>query len=218
MSTAAERQLDRARVYRLMARLFQAPEVEDVARLRTEDLPAFVDCLAELGATDDLLARAQALRDAIEGIPAETLCDQWNDNFEPSGSVGISPTETAHNLATGQEAWLKTYRIADVAGFYKAFGVEVEPGTERPDHLGAELEFMQLLALKEAVALSESNSDGVEVCQQAASAFLEDHLGTWVGILAGKLQGEGVGDVYPSALGVLTDFVQLDADAQVRSA
>lgn len=211
MPNTSERHLDRARVYRFMARLFQAPEVEDVERLRREDLPALTDCLDALGADRPLLDRAQQLAESVTSTPPATLAEQWNDNFEPSGSVGLSPTETAHSLKSGQAAWLKTYRIADVAGFYKAFGVEVEPGTERPDHIGTELEFMQLLALKEAVAIDSGNADGAAICREASAAFLAEHLMLFLDALADKLKGEGVGDVYPAAVRLLADFVKLDA-------
>jgi TorA maturation chaperone TorD len=78
--------------------------------------------------------------------------------------------------------------IADVAGFYRAFGLEpagAQPDTE--DHLVAEAEFMSALAVKEAWALAEGLEEAAAVTRQAQRAFLDDHLGRWAGAFAAAL-------------------------------
>lgn len=76
--------------------------------------------------------------------------------------------------------------LADIMGFYRAFGVEVAIG-DRPDHLAIELEFMSLLSLKEALALSEELHEQAEICRSAQRQFLTDHLGRWVGVFVKTL-------------------------------
>lgn len=71
--------------------------------------------------------------------------------------------------------------LADIAGFYLAF--ELHPASSDPhreDHIGLELEFMSLLALKEAYALMEGWQEALEVTRIAQQRFIEDHLGTWI--------------------------------------
>lgn len=68
--------------------------------------------------------------------------------------------------------------MADVAGFYKAFGVDFSG--ERPDLLSMELEFMNVLILKELKAGSYGETPNAEICIQGQKAFLLSHLGRWV--------------------------------------
>jgi TorA maturation chaperone TorD len=105
-------------------------------------------------------------------------------------------------------ALVRTFELADVAGFYRAFGVELRPGTERPDHLGAELEFMQLLAAKEALALGdEGDGERAELCREAARAFLRDHLGRWVKAFADAVEAGAGEPFYRAAARLLASFV-----------
>jgi DMSO reductase family type II enzyme chaperone len=76
----------------------------------------------------------------------------------------------------------QSQEMADIAGFYRAFGFQVGGAArERPDHLAVELEFMYALALKEAHAESIGQPEWVGLCQEAQRKFLQDHLGRWIG-------------------------------------
>jgi TorA maturation chaperone TorD len=82
--------------------------------------------------------------------------------------------------------------MADVAGFYRAFGLRVAPG-ERPDHVAAELEFYGWLQAREAQARARGETEGAEVCRDARRKFLRDHLGRWLPLLAARLRERGAG-------------------------
>lgn len=72
-------------------------------------------------------------------------------------------------------------RLADVAGFYQAFGLQVSPRAgERLDHITVEAEFLYLLLAKEAVALQERNQEGAEICREARRKFFQEHVGWWL--------------------------------------
>lgn len=85
-----------------------------------------------------------------------------------------------------------TYRanqLADVAGFYRAFGVE--PGgalPDRPDHVAIELEFIAFLYQKSAIALAAGDSEHADLCREAREAFVRDHAGWWMPTLARCVQ------------------------------
>lgn len=209
--SAAARHRQRAWVYRALARLFRPPEADGLIELRRFELPAQEAALRALGADASLLERSRALCLALFALEAEQLAAEWEANFEPSGGLICPLGETAHTAESPQEAWLTGYRLADTAGFYRAFGVEVEPGTERPDHLSVELEFMHLLAIKEALAEERGESERAALCREAAVSFLREHLGRWAGKVRDRLE-EGCGTVYPRAAAVLEGFVALDTE------
>lgn len=77
--------------------------------------------------------------------------------------------------------------MADVAGFYRAFGLDFEG--DRPDHICMELEFMRLLVMKEAKALMDGNTENAEICISAQKSFLHSHLGRWAGALSRMADG-----------------------------
>lgn len=87
------------------------------------------------------------------------------------------PCETAYTCAENMEH--RTYELADIAGFYRAFNVKQSTGT--PDHIKAELEFMALIMVKELLAHENSNTEAAEICRDARRKFYREHLSRWVG-------------------------------------
>jgi TorA maturation chaperone TorD len=108
----------------------------------------------------------------------------------------------------------QSQELADIAGFYRAFGFGVGGARrERPDHLAVELEFMYALALKQAYALEAGALEKARICAEAQSHFLQDHLGRWVELFTHSLTANGGVEPYLSLARFLTDFVQADAAA-----
>ena len=98
------------------------------------------------------------------------------------------------------------HRLADLAAFYRAFGLEVaNDAGERHDHICLELEFMTVLAAKEAFALEQQLGAGeLPLCRDAQKKFLREHLGRWMPAFTrrlARLAGE-------TALGALADFTR----------
>lgn len=86
------------------------------------------------------------------------------------------PFETEYH--TGNETFFQSQQIADVGGFYRAFGIEPGlAGHERPDHVALELEFMAFLLCKARLAAAD---DARAVCEAAQAAFFREHLAWWL--------------------------------------
>lgn len=87
----------------------------------------------------------------------------------------------------------KTHTLADLSGFYQAFGFELgeETGHETPDFLAIELEFYALLLMKQAALAAQGDAEGVEVVQTARRKFLDEHLGGFVRGLAHRPEAGG---------------------------
>jgi len=82
---------------------------------------------------------------------------------------------------------VKSHDLVDIAGFYKAFGLEtgqegVQP--EMVDHVSVELEFYSLLLMKYLYCLDSSDLQGQEIILDAQKKFLNSHLGRFVGAIA----------------------------------
>ena len=76
--------------------------------------------------------------------------------------------------------------LADVLGFYEAFGFALadERAGEMPDHLAIELEFYALLLYKQSCLVDDAA--GWEIVEDARQKFLRDHLGGFVAALASR--------------------------------
>ncbi|MHC4234837.1 MAG: TorD/DmsD family molecular chaperone, partial [Planctomycetota bacterium] len=71
--------------------------------------------------------------------------------------------------------------LADISGFYAAFGMEVShDAADRPDHVSVECEFMSVLCAKQARAINAGEADHAEICSDAQRTFLRDHLARWL--------------------------------------
>ncbi|MEI6415974.1 MAG: molecular chaperone TorD family protein [Pseudomonadota bacterium] len=149
---------------------------------------------------DRALRRAfSAVENAWDGATAEGLRIEYARLF-----LGASPA-AAHETAYGDARRIagRVVELADVSGFYTAFGFklsEEDPGL--PDHLATELEFYSLLLLKQADAASASRRNAGSITRQAASRFMDYHLGRWVSAFQAGLIEHHASPAYRT-LGVL---------------
>jgi len=97
------------------------------------------------------------------------------------------------------------HRLADLAAFYRAFGLDVATDAdERHDHICLELEFMCVLAAKEAYALEHQlDPEELSICRDAQKRFLREHLARWTPAFARRL-ARMAGDAPLGALANLT--------------
>ncbi len=201
-ATAEERALARASVYRLLSLAFTYPTADLHAQL--EDA---VD-VALVGAsllTPGTASGVEALRRALSGTSATDLERSYQSVFTLSYNEDCPPYETAFSAG---HVFQQTQHQADVAGFYRAFGVV--PQGDRPDHLAVELEFAYLLALKEAQARADGNRSGWQTTRAAHRAFMREHLGRWSRLVAGRIVLGG-GHAWHTAAGRLLDeFIAWD--------
>lgn len=218
--------LRRAGIYRLLAGAFSyptAPRVEELARA-TATVLVVASGLAgpsprESRGSDGNAVGVPAgpLRDALAAFAAAAyrgdaaaLADEHVFLFDRL--VRCPPWESAYG--DGPQMAGKSAELADIAGFYAAFGLT--PGGSQPDtedHVVAELEFMSALALKEAWARGEDDAHGVAIVRDAARAFLTDHLGRWAELLADELAQATPLPFYVAAARLLAEWVRTDVAA-----
>lgn len=91
----------------------------------------------------------------------------------------------------------QTAELADIAGFYSAFGMQLaESAFERADHVAVECEFLSVLCAKEAWGRQQDDRDLVETCCDAQRLFLRDHLAKWLPAFVGRVEAADAGGLY----------------------
>lgn len=120
------------------------------------------------------------LLDRLAGSPQE-LSAEYERTFGLLASGPCPPYETEY--IDGKLTFQRSQHLADVAGFYRAFGLELSADVrERPDHIAWELEFMACLIGLErqaAAAGGPANDERKRTCREAQARFLREHLAWW---------------------------------------
>lgn len=190
----AETAVCRAQIYGFLSLAFLYPQEN-----WTEDGPVVDEIVRQLDFLEAFLAVPQ--------VSLATLQAAHRAGFGAAGSLCY---ETEYGLP---HEFRQSQEMADINGFYRAFGFQLGgPVRERPDHLAVQLEFMYLLALKEACAVQEGHAQHREICVNAQRRFLEGHLGRWIGLFAQSLLLNAHDSVYPALAHFAQHFVEADAD------
>ena len=200
---------DRAQVYALLSVAFDRPS-EPLERVLEDDLlPAALVERAEAFDDPAVAETLDDLRVATKAADLETFQAAHATTFGVEAGPDVSPYEMAYRpggLVTN------TDQLADVAGFYDAFGLEVGEQRDRVDHLCTELEFVAELGYREAYLAEAGDEAGLDVVVDAQRLFLEDHLGRWVPRLRSDLEETAENDLYPSLASFFDAVVAADAD------
>lgn len=172
-----------------------APEARGFGELPAEEL-RLEELAAEIDRGRDYLI---AEYDRIFGLTIARECPPYETEYFSSS-----------------EPFFRSQQMADVAGFYRAFGLET-PHTrpERPDHVAMELEFMAILLLKRrlaaaAVGQTAGAADEVFVCEEAERAFFRDHLAWWLPAFATGLRRRAEHGFYAALSRALAALLPLE--------
>ena len=189
-----EQNISRALIYGFLASMFTYPQEN-----WTEDVPLLVENVVTLTECSDWLV-----------IPPVSLTQLQAAHRYIFGLVGSLCYETEYGLP---HEYQQSQQMADVAGFYRAFGFALGQAVrERPDHVAVELEFMHVLALKEAYAWQAGQPEHVAICVDAQQKFLQDHLGRWFDLFTQGVTHNAPDSVYALAAQLAAVFVRADAE------
>lgn len=139
---------------------------------------------------------------------SDEIADQHITLFDHSRDEMIPPYETDHRKL---ELHSSVQEMADIAGFYLAFGLRMrgEYG-ERPDHLGAELEFMSFLAAKERYAVASGNEEQRLIAHEAQVKMMSEHIMKWMPAYLLLLSQNGISPFYARLAKPLSAFLYAD--------
>lgn len=201
---ALDRALARSDAYRELAAVFRDPDDPDLEpRLQLRILRSAVRRLGSAIADDTWQALGRIARHEDRAIEHRAI-------FGHVVAHGCPPYETEFGR---RHVFGQSQELGDIRGFYEAFGVRPRAGGERPDHLACELEFLALLALKEAMAVAGNDDDRRQVCRRAARTFLQDHPARWVRALAAQIAKRAPDSGYAAAAAVTATILAEHATA-----
>ncbi|MDP6490398.1 MAG: molecular chaperone TorD family protein [Kiritimatiellia bacterium] len=193
----------RSCLYQFFALALSDPLSERADRLRQSE---FVEMAA---AAADFMSRAQA-DDAAVLAPGEMPASEMSLQpvlklFERSAEHFEADYQNTFGLLMSKEcppyeteycpqtfSVFRSNELADIAGYYHAFGVE--PSRDRPerqDHIALELEFMAWLigkALHADRSDSANAAEGAALCRDAQRDFFEKHLVWWIPAFCAALE------------------------------
>jgi len=212
MKTSSDKEmtlaLARASVYKLLSQALLYPDAEFYELVASGQLAAELEaCWEHIQPKGKLPAGVHILRQHQPPDSLETLQEEYVGLFSHTVKSTNSPYEAM--LGRGQaHVFQQTQCLADIAGFYRAFGLEIAlDANERPDHIGIELEFMHFLACQEAHALKEDGLEEVTLVRQAQRDFLTEHLACWAPYFLKHIEEESVG-LNLGVVQVTQDFLQ----------
>ena len=171
--------LARSFIHRFLAKACEDPTPESWQWL-TNPQTASLFRAANASMGPSVLASAEAFINALQSGRFDSFFNAYLAavGHAARGSCPLNEIEYGDLKA---DPLFQPHRLADLAAFYRAFGLEVaDDAGERHDHICLELEFMCVLAAKEAYALEHQLDAGqLAQCRDAQKKFLREHLGRW---------------------------------------
>ncbi len=211
----------RETVYRFLSALFTEPQSERFQLLYDPEFQELshyaVECL-----------RVQALEGGFEGSGKgegdpkalsiepvlRTLPAGQSEAKEEYATVfGFTMTKDcppyAVEYCSNSDAFYRSQRLADIAGFYKAFGLErSDSHRDREDHVVYLFEFMAFLLAKQNDQEADGGSiEEKEIVTDGVAKFFEDHCGWWLPAFTFRLSNKpGVTEFYQAVATLLARF------------
>jgi len=190
----------------------QPLEIEKDLLLRARVVGGFAELLAGAGGPGRVV---KDLRDTLRELGHEVSDLEMAPAAAKSLERGTVPLyETSYEGGRGSPGGA-TFQMADIAGFYRAFGFEVSG--ERPDHLVPELEFLALVLMKEAYARISGDAEGAEVCATARGKFVAEHLGAWLPEFGERVRGTEGGEPVARLVQTVLELAQAGYDLQGKN-
>lgn len=196
--------LVRSHLYALYSTLVASPYVVDVPAL----VSMWVNGQAHLLDTELPYSFPRSmLRQTLHRLtdtPRSELKLEYTRLFESTnGPLQICETSALEQVDRAGEIVRR-----EILRMYDSFGYTLpDPHPLAPDHLSVELEFMQVLCTKEALAV---DADGRLAAQRTQHQFLSEHLMRWVPAVVEQTVSHDADSIYALVLATLDIFLTAD--------
>ncbi|MEE9187097.1 MAG: molecular chaperone TorD family protein [Bacteroidota bacterium] len=199
----------RSRLYQTLAASFLHPDKEFLESVATgrffgDTEPLLKSVVRENGR--ELMEDWKQM--ARKGPTSEQLLNSYHLVFSHTLSQTCPPCEMEYERT---HVFQLTQQLADLSGFYKAFGADlVEKSGERVDHFAVQMEFMSWLTLKQAYFIQEGNGEAQQIVTDAQRKFFKDHLGRWSPLFLRKLLRERPPKFYRLVAEAASSFLEFE--------
>jgi len=205
----------RAAAYGLIALGFQYPDQDTMTTLA--DPRRWAHWPNVLGESDwQAESLLQCVQDAVGecAAGAHDALLAWQQRYDDLFGHAVRGACPAFEMEYGRNEIIRQASdLADLAGFYRAFGMEIAShAIGRPDHISAECEFMSALSLKEAYAYEQGETDQAEICLDAQRTFLRDHLARWLPAFVHHLEQANASRLFGAVARFAVAFVKAECN------
>ena len=196
----------RANVYGLLADIFrEEPSETLLSKLGAEEFSTALNALnLSLDEMFESTSRVQLVED---------LALEFTRLFIGPGSH-LSPHESMHvEPRFGEQNSFWSEQTVEVKKFIEATGLEIDESfTGMPDHISAELEFMQRLTAKEAEAWKEPDEAFAANIMKIEKRFLDEHLSQWAPRFCNRVIAQAEHSFYRCFADVMEGFLDFECE------
>jgi putative dimethyl sulfoxide reductase chaperone len=202
----AEMAAARANVYGFLADVFREEPSE--ALLSNLETPKFSAALDALNVSLREMFESESHDQLVENLALE-----YTRLFIGPGSH-ISPNESMHvDARYGEQNAFWGPQTVEVKKFMEAAGIETNDSfSGMPDHISAELEFMQLLLVKEAEAWKNEDHELAVNIVRIEKRFYEEHLSQWASNFFNKVIDAAEMPFYGNLAEIAKAFIEYEGE------
>lgn len=123
--------------------------------------------------TASLSKRASIFKEISKGFlyPEDEVLQ--SEHFRLFGPDPLCPLDITYYLS--DDIFMQAKLMADMAGFYRAFGLEMQENL-RPDNLSICFEFLSYLCLKQLYAIEKGYDEKLKITEDAFHSFLNEFI------------------------------------------
>lgn len=212
VASNVESLLTRSILYHILSACYLYPIEKNLSIFKSSDFEEYKKSLELCYKGIDDVKELRRCLDEVQQVYGNASVEVLQKTYQRIVGHTISKEcplyETQYGAA---HIYQQTHELADIQGFYKAFGLETSDiEKERGDHVSVELEFMHYLLYKQAYAQENDGEEKVQICVDAQKKFLKEHIGKWVplfAILFGRKAEEGF---YHALTALTKEFMRLE--------
>jgi TorA maturation chaperone TorD len=195
----------RSTIYRILAAAFSPPKA---------DMSSLYEALLEMHASLRSTKTPLEVIHASENPSLPALAKEHLRLFVGPGHIPCPPYEAVYrkDRPDFEKGLVMGPSTADVRRAYFAAGLDISKTyTDLPDHIAAEMEFMQFLCAEETRLAQQGNNEEAAKMKSMQQEFHKNHIEPWVEDFADCILRSTTSPFYKATASVLKEFAKSEA-------